>query len=456
MKSYDIIILGGGPGGYVAAIKAAQKGAKVALIEKETVGGICLNHGCIPTKALLKSVKVLKTIKHATDFGIQIEGSISIDWQKMLKRKNMVVKRLTVGVSGLLKKNNIDVYQGFGNVLSQNQISVNDEVLTFKHLVIATGASPIIPSIPGLKEGLNHGFVMTSRELLNIDHIPQSLLIIGGGVIGVEFATIFAQLGTKVTMIEKEHQILPMIDEDITLEYRKLLKKEGIDIITKAEVKAITNQQAHYLINGELKEINIDKILLSVGMKPNLIGLEALHLEMDKNAIKTDEYLRTSINHVYAIGDCNGKYMLAHVASTEGLIAVDHIFGGTRKMQYDYIPNAVYGDPEVATIGLTEKEAKNRNLDYKVSTFPVMALGKALADHEKDGFIKLITHPKTHEIYGAHILSYHASDLIAEFGVAIELNGTAYHLAHTIHPHPTLSELILEVAHGSIGEPIHL
>jgi dihydrolipoamide dehydrogenase len=456
MKSYDIIILGGGPGGYIAAIKAAQKGAKVALIEKETVGGICLNHGCIPTKTLLKNVKVLKTIKHASDFGIQIEGAVSIDWQKMLKRKNMVVKRLTVGVSGLLKKNNIDLYQGFGNVLSRNQISVNDEVLSFNHLVIATGASPIIPPIPGLKEGLNRGFVLTSRELLNIDHIPSSLLIIGGGVIGVEFATIFAQLGTKVTMIEKENQILPMIDEDITLEYRKLLKKEGIEIITSAIVKTITESKAQYLKDGEMKEVNIDKILLSVGMKPNVSGLESLHLEMEKNAIKTDEYLRTSVDHIYAIGDCNGKYMLAHVASTEGLIAIDHIFGSTRKMQYEYIPNAVYGDPEVATIGLTEKEAKNRNLDYKVSIFPVMALGKALADHEKDGFIKLITNPNTHEIYGAHILSYHASDLIAEFGVTIELKGTAYHLAHTIHPHPTLSELILEVAHGSIGEPIHL
>jgi dihydrolipoamide dehydrogenase len=456
MKSYDIIILGGGPGGYIAAIKAAQKGAKVALIEKETVGGICLNHGCIPTKTLLKNVKVLKTIKHASDFGIHIEGNISVDWQKMLKRKNMVVKRLTVGVSGLLKKNNIDLYQGFGNVLSQNQISVNDEILSFNHLVIATGASPIIPPIPGLKEGLNQGFVLTSRELLNIDHIPSSLLIIGGGVIGVEFATIFAQLGTKVTVIEKEHQILPMIDEDITVEYRKILKKEGIEIITSAEVITVTESKAKYVKDGEVKEVTIDKILLSVGMKPNLSGLEALHLEMDRNAIKTDEYLRTSINHIYAIGDCNGKYMLAHVASTEGFIAIDHIFGSTRKMQYDYIPNAVYGDPEVATIGLTEKEARTKNLEYKVSIFPVMALGKALADHEKDGFIKLITNPNTHEIYGAHILSYHASDLIAEFGVTIELKGTAYHIAHTIHPHPTLSELILEVAHGSIGEPIHL
>lgn len=456
MKTYDIVILGGGPGGYVAAIKAAQKGAKVALIEKDTVGGICLNHGCIPTKTLLKNAKVYKTIKNASDYGINIEGLVSIDWQKMLKRKNMVVKRLTIGIAGLLKKNHVDLYQGFGKVESPYEIHVNDEILMFKNLVIATGASPIIPPIKGLKESIDNGYVVTSKELLNIEEIPQSLLIIGGGVIGVEFATIFSQLGTKVTIVEKEDQILPMIDEDITLEYRKILKKEGINIVTSAEVISISNQNVTYHIKGENIEQSFDKVLLSVGMKPNLKGLENLNLEIERNAIKTDEFLRTSLNHIYAIGDCNGKYMLAHVASAEGMIAIEHIFGKKNKMQYEYIPNAIYGHPEVATIGLTEKEAKQRNLDYHVSTFPVMGLGKALADHEKDGFIKLITNPKTHEIYGAHILSYQASDLISEFGVTIELKGTAYHLAHIIHPHPTLSELILEVSHGAIGEPIHL
>ena len=456
MKTFDITVLGGGPGGYVAAIKAAQMGKSVLLIEKEVVGGICLNHGCIPTKALLKNAKVYKQLLHAKDYGIIIDGSMSYDWSLMMKRKNLVVKRLTTGVSGLLKKNGVTVVSGFGKVLSPNKIEVDGEIYETKDLIIATGASPIIPPIPGLKDAYENKIAVTSRELLAIDDAPKSLVVIGGGVIGVEFATIFSSLGSKVTIIEKMDGILPMMDDDIRDTYAKILKREGIDIFTSAEVVKVHGTQVTYKLDGNEVMVQADKVLVSVGMKPNLSGLEALNLKMNRNAIETNEKLETSIKHVYAIGDVNGKYMLAHVASAEGLIAVENILGNERIMHYDRVPNAVYGSPEIASIGLTEKEVKEKGLHYKVSTFPLQASGKALADNEKDGFIKIIVNEQYKEILGAHILAYNASDLIAEIGVTIELEGTAYELAHTIHPHPTLSEIVMEAAHGAIDKPIHL
>ncbi len=456
MKTFDITVLGGGPGGYVAAIKAAQAGKSVLLIEKEVVGGICLNHGCIPTKALLKNAKVYKKLLHAKDYGVIIDGNISYDWSLMMKRKNLVVKKLTTGVTGLLKKNGVTVISGFGKVLSPSQVEVNGEIYESKDLIIATGASPIIPPIPGLKDAYEQKIAVTSRELLAVEEAPKSLAIIGGGVIGVEFATIFSSLGSKVTIIEKMDGILPLMDDDIREAYAKILKKDGIDIYTFAEVIKVNQNKVTYKLNNEEMTIEADKVLVSVGMKPNLSGLEALNLKMNRNAIDTNEKLETSIKHVYAIGDVNGKYMLAHVASAEGLITVENILGHNRNMHYDRVPNAVYGSPEIAMIGLTEKEAKEKGLSYKVSMFPLQASGKALADNEKDGFIKLIVNEQYKEILGAHILAYNASDLIAEIGVTLELEGTAYELAHTIHPHPTLSEIVMEAAHGAIDKPIHL
>lgn len=457
MKSYEIIVLGGGPGGYVAAIKAAQLGAKVALIEKEVVGGICLNHGCIPTKTLLKNAKVYKTIKHASDYGVLLGGDVSFDWSLMLKRKDSVVKKLTMGVSGLLKKNGVDVISGFGKVLAPDKVEVNGEIYQTKNLIIATGASPIMPPIPGLKESYEQGIAVTSRELLQIKDAPKNLVVIGGGVIGVEFATIFSSLGSKVTIIEKLDGIVPMMDDDIRTQYAKILKREGIEIFVNAEVKAVNKNEVTYQFEGKDHKITADTILVSVGMRANSQGLEVLNLKMDRANIVTDEHLRTSIPNVYAIGDVNGKYMLAHVASAEGLVAVEYIMGNKKAhLNYDRVPNAVYGSPEIASVGLTEKEAKAKGLKYKVSTFPLAASGKAMADNEKDGFVKLIVSEQYKEIIGAHILSYNASDLIAEIGVTLELEGTAHEIAHTIHPHPTLSEIIMEAAHGAVDKPIHM
>jgi dihydrolipoamide dehydrogenase len=457
LKSYDIIVLGGGPGGYVAAIKAAQLGGKVALIEKEVVGGICLNHGCIPTKTLLKNAKVYKTIKHASEYGIVLGGDVSFDWSLMLKRKDSVVRRLTTGVSGLLKKNGVDVISGFGKVLSATKVEVNGEVFETKNLILATGASPIIPPIPGLKEAYEHKIAVTSRELLAIKDAPKKLVIIGGGVIGVEFATIFSSLGSDVTIIEKLDGIIPMMDDDIRSQYQKILKREGIKIFVNAEVKAVKGNEVTYQIDGKDETVTADTILVSVGMRPNSAELEVLNLKMDRAAVVTDEHLETSVKGVYAIGDLNGKYMLAHVASAEGIVAAEYIMGKKdARMRYDRVPNAIYGSPEVASVGLTEKEVKEKGIAYKVSTFPLQASGKALADNEKDGFVKLIVSEKYKEILGAHILSYGASDLIAELGVTMTLEGTANEIAHTIHPHPTLSEIIMEAAHGAVDKPIHM
>jgi len=457
LKSYDVLVLGGGPGGYVAAIKAAQLGGKVALIEKEVVGGICLNHGCIPTKTLLKNAKVYKTIKHASEYGVVLGSDVSFDWSLMLKRKDSVVKRLTTGVSGLLKKNGVDVISGWGKVLSKNQVEVNGEVIETKNLILATGASPIVPPIPGLKDAYEKEIAVTSRELLRIKEAPKKLVIIGGGVIGIEFATIFSSLGSDVTIIEKLDGILPMMDDDIRGQYQKILKREGIKIYVNAEVKSVKDHEVTYQLEGKDETISSDTILVSVGMRPNSAGLEVLNLKMDRAAVVTDEHLETSVKGVYAIGDLNGKYMLAHVASAEGIVAAEYIMGKKdAHMRYDRVPNAVYGSPEVASVGMTEKEVKEKGIAYKVSTFPLQASGKALADNEKDGFVKMIVSEKYKEIIGAHILSYGASDLIAELGVTMTLEGTAHEIAHTIHPHPTLSEIIMEAAHGAVDKPIHM
>ncbi len=456
MKTYDIIVLGGGPGGYVAAIKAAQNNLKVALIEKEVVGGICLNHGCIPTKTLLKNAKVYKTLNHASDYGVTIDGKIGFDWTQMMKRKNLVVKKLTTGVAGLLKKNGVEVFNGLGNVVAKDKVEVNGETLTCKNLILATGASPIVPPIDGLKEAYEKGFARTSREMLQIEEAPKNLVIIGGGVIGVEFATIFSSLGSKVTIIEKLNGILPMMDDDIRTQYTKILKKDKIDILVNAEVKSVKTDKVIYHLDGKDHEVKADSVLISVGMKANTKGLEELKLKMERNAIVTDDQLKTNIDHVYAIGDVNGKYMLAHVASHEGIVAVENILGHDKNMNYGRMPNAVYGSPEIASVGLTEKELKEKGVKYKVSTFPLLASGKALADNEKDGFVKLLVSEQYKEILGAHILAYNASDLIAELGVTMELEGTAYEVANTVHPHPTLSEIIMEAAHGAIDKPIHI
>ncbi|GAB6086631.1 dihydrolipoyl dehydrogenase [Alkaliphilus crotonatoxidans] len=454
---YDVIVLGGGPGGYVAAIKAAQMGGKVALIEKEALGGVCLNWGCIPTKALLKNARVYQDILKSDFYGIEgIEKEkIKVNWPQMLKRKDKVVKRLVMGVEGLMKKNKIDLYRGFGQVLDATHVEVNDQRLEGNRLILATGASPMMPDIKGLKEGYEKGIVLTSKELLSMEKLPETMVILGGGVIAVEFATLLNTLGVKVTLLQRSEGILSGTEREMAATLSKHLTHNGVNIITKASVKAIDGHIVIAAINGEEKQFKGDKILLSLGTKPNLKGLEGLSLEVNQRGIVTNDKLETSIKGVYAIGDLNGKYMLAHVASAEGIVAASNAMGEEEYLNYKIIPSCIYSFPEIASVGLTEEEAKAQGYQVLVSRFPLSANGKALAEGESIGFVKVVADQQYGEILGTHIMAVHATDMIAEAVISMELEGTAHDVAKAIHPHPTLSEIVMEAAHGIMGKPIH-
>lgn len=457
MKNYDIVVIGAGPGGYVAAIKAGQLGAKVAIVEKNKVGGVCLNIGCIPTKALIKSARVYQEILNANEFGVDLDKStVKVNLKQVVKRKDDIVNKLTSGVSMLLKKNKVDVYNGEAKVKDSNTIEVNGEVLNTKNIIIATGARPVIPPIQGVEEGLKNGFILTSKEALSLDTVPNNFVIVGGGVIGIEFATIYSSFGSKVTVIEMADSILLSADEEVRQTYMKYLQKQNITVITKGKVTKIADGKVTYEKDGKVNEVVADKVLMSVGMRPNVEGFEHLGFEITKQGIKTNEKLETTVKGIYAIGDVNGKMMLAHVASAEGIIAVENIMGKESKMDYNKVPAGIYGTPEIAQIGITEQEAKAKNIDYKVSKFPLLGNGKSLAEGETDGFVKIIADKKYNEVIGVHILAPHATDLISEAAVLMELEGTAYELAKAIHPHPTLSETIMEAAHGIIDKPIHI
>ena len=457
MQSFDIVIVGGGPGGYVAAIKAGQLGYKVAVIERENVGGVCLNWGCIPTKTLLKSAKVFEQFKHAKDYGIDVKpDSFSANFPDMVKRKDSVVRRLTGGVAALLKKNGATLIKGFGEVVDATHVKVGEETIEAKFIILATGASVIMPPIPGLQEGFDAGFVLTSKEILDLKTLPSSLVIVGGGVIGLEFATIFNSLGTKVTVIEKQPTILTSIDEEIRGLFFKKISKDGVQIITNATVSSLGQGTVTYDVDGKTTDIKVDKVLMAVGMKPNTKSFASLNLAMEKAGVQVNEHMQTSVSNVYAIGDVTGKFMLAHVASHAGLVAIDHIHGHDAKMDYRTIPSGIYTFPEIAMVGLTEQDAKAQGIDYKVSTFPVMANGKAMGENEKDGLVKIIVSKPYNEIIGVHIMASSATEMITEATLAINLEATAEELVNTIHPHPTLAEMIMEAAHGIIDKPIHI
>jgi len=447
---YDSIVIGSGPGGYVAAIKGAQLGLSVAIIEKNDLGGVCLNHGCIPTKTLLKSAKVYQEILKANTFGIKIDkSSVSVDWLKMLKRKDIAVKRLTTGVKGLLQKNGVDIIQGLAEVVDKNNIMVAGKMYTTKSIIIATGASAFVPPIKGIKEGIESNNIMTYKEILNIKEIPKNLVVLGGGVIGVEFATLFNAVGSNVTIIEKD-KILQNVDSEVRDSYRKLLKKQKIKILEDTELLEITNNKA--VTSSE--EISFDTMLLSIGTKPNLVGVEKLNLKTYGGGIVTNDSLETSIKDVYAIGDVNGRTNLAHVSSAEGEIAIENVAGLNKKMNYNRVPAGIYGFPEIAYVGLTEDELPNDN--YIISKFPLAANGRALAEGATDGFIKIIADKEYGELVGVHIIGASATELIAGIVSTMELEGTIYELAKTIHPHPTISEIIMEAAKGAIDKPIHI
>ena len=457
-KKYDIIVVGGGPGGYVAAIRAAQLGKKVAIIEKETLGGVCLNWGCIPTKSLLKNAHVYEIVKNAKSYGIDIP-SYSVNWPKIIKRSRNIAKRLSKGIEYLMKKNKIDHFSGFASLIDKNTINVLNDDKSMKlrtdYIIIATGTNQ--RSLPGLD--IDKQLIISSKEALMLDKIPKEIVVIGAGAIGIEFAHLFNTFGSKVTVIEAMDTILPNEDEDISNELTSILKKRKINILTNTKVDEIkkTKSSIKLIINN--KEIKADKLLVAIGVTGNIsnIGLNKLSVKSNKGFISTNSFMQTNLDNIYAIGDVSGPPLLAHVASAEGVVAVEHICGlNPKNMKYDNIPACTYCEPEIASVGLTEKKAKETGYDLKIGRFPFRALGKSLADGNHDGFVKIIYDAKYGELLGCHIIGHEASNLISEISLARTLETTYYEVLKTILPHPTLSEAIHEATADALNEAIHI
>ncbi|MDI6546225.1 MULTISPECIES: dihydrolipoyl dehydrogenase [Bacillus] len=469
---YDVVILGGGTGGYVAAIRAAQLGLKTAVVEKEKLGGTCLHKGCIPSKALLRSAEVYRTAREADQFGVETAG-VSLNFEKVQQRKQAVVDKLAAGVNHLMKKGKIDVYTGYGRILGPSifsplpgTISVErgngeeNDMLIPKQVIIATGSRPRM--LPGLEaDGKS---VLTSDEALQMEELPQSIIIVGGGVIGIEWASMLHDFGVKVTVIEYADRILPTEDLEMSKEMESLLKKKGIQFITGAKVlpDTVTKTSDDISIqaekDGETVTYSAEKMLVSIGRQANIegIGLENTDIVTENGMISVNESCQTKESHIYAIGDVIGGLQLAHVASHEGIIAVEHFAGlNPHPLDPTLVPKCIYSSPEAASVGLTEDEAKANGHNVKIGKFPFMAIGKALVYGESDGFVKIVADRDTDDILGVHMIGPHVTDMISEAGLAKVLDATPWEVGQTIHPHPTLSEAIGEAALAADGKAIH-
>ena len=457
---YNVIIIGGGPGGYVAAIRAAQLGKKVAVVEANHLGGICLNWGCIPTKALLENAEVYDIVKNAKKYGIEV-GDVTVNWEKMIKRSRDVAKRLSKGIEFLIKKNKIDYISARGKLLGNGKVETTDAdgkitEISADNIIIATGARA--KYFPGMEPDGNQ--VITYKEAMIPERQPKSLVIIGAGAIGVEFAHFYHTFGTEVTLIEALPNILPVEDEDISVELGKLFKKRKMNILTNTMVDKIEKSKSKvkvHLKDGEI--IEAEKALIAVGVKGNVedLGLEECSISVEKGWIKVNGYLQTSQTNVYAIGDVAGPPWLAHKASAEGIIAAEHLAKlNPEPMKYDNIPGCTYCHPEVASVGLTEKTAIEKGYEVKIGNFPFRGLGKSMAVGDTDGFVKVIYDAKYGEMLGCHIIGAEATNLITEAVIARNLETTHHEVLKTIHPHPTLSEAIMEATADALGEAIHI
>lgn len=462
----DIAIIGGGPGGYVAAIYAAQNGKNVVLIEKDKLGGTCLNRGCIPTKALVRSAEVYKIIKNADKFGCLLQNP-SVDIKKVIERKNKVVNELNSGIKYLMKKNNVTVLEGLGSFVDKETIHVKgnsrEYIVKAQNIIIATGSKPYIPQIEGINE-INNNNIITSDEALEIKDLSKKMIIIGGGVIGMEFAFIFANFGVDVSIIEYFDNCLANLDDDVIAEISRNAIEKGIKIYTGSKVEEVYKTEDNELIvgflqKGERKYLRGDKILLAVGRKPYIdeLGIEKLGIELNDNkrGIKVNSKMQTNISNIYAIGDVTDRILLAHVASHQGIVAVDNILGKEKEMDYANVPSAIFTEPEIATVGINEREAISKGIEIKVSKIPFASNGKALTYGDNRGFIKLIEDIHNKKIIGATIIGIHATDLIANITLAIKKNLCPEDIIETIYAHPTTSEIIHEAALGLEKGAIH-
>lgn len=453
-SSFDVAVIGGGIGGYVSAIKAAQYGKSVCLIEKkERLGGVCLNVGCIPTKALLKSVEVFNVVKNAEIFGVKgiQQEAVIPDMSLFQKRKQQIVERLTNGVKYLLDSNGVVVIRGDARAIDSHRIKVGEDVVEAENIIVATGSSPATFSF--ISE--NNPYVKNSKDILSINFIPDRMVIIGGGIIGFEFAYLFANLGTQVTIVEYMDRILPMVDKDISNMARENLADLGVKFFTSSKVIAIEKNEVTFEENGGTQKLQSELILVSVGRKPNISDFTLEGLEIEKGGIKVDSYLRTSIPNIFAVGDVNGKSMLAHTALMEGLVAVENICGNKIEMEYHAVPGCIYGYPELAWVGLSEEEARKLNKNIEVGVFPLSGNGKAQIEGVKGGVIKVVIDSRLKEILGVHIYAPHATDMINEISLAINMEASVEEVIRTVHPHPTISEIIPEAFHASLGRAIH-
>ncbi|HRG51228.1 MAG TPA: dihydrolipoyl dehydrogenase [Bacteroidia bacterium] len=460
--SYDLIVIGSGPGGYVAAIRASQLGLKTAVVERENLGGICLNWGCIPTKALLKSAQVFEYLKHASDYGISVKGG-DADFGAVVKRSRDVADGMSKGVQFLMKKNKIDVITGTGKVKAGKKVDVTADGKTTtydaKHIIIATGArSRQLPNLP--QDGKK---IIGYREALVLPKVPKTMVVVGSGAIGSEFAYFYATMGTKVTLVEYLPSIVPVEDAEVSKQLERSFKKIGIEVMTEASVEKVDTKGDGCKVTIKTKkgeqQVDCDIVLSAVGIQANLenLGLEETGIATDKGKILTNPYYQTNIPGYYAIGDCVGGQALAHVASAEGIICVEKIAGHhPEPLDYNNIPGCTYCQPEIASVGMTEAKAKEAGIEVKIGKFPFSASGKASAAGAKDGFVKLIFDAKYGELLGAHMIGANVTEMIAEIVAIRKLETTGHELIKTVHPHPTMSEAIMEAAAAAYGEVIHM
>lgn len=466
--AYDVVVIGSGPGGYVAAIRASQLGFKTAIVEKESLGGICLNWGCIPTKALLKSAQVVEYIKHAESYGIEATGKPKFD--AIIKRSRGVADKMSKGVQYLMKKNKIDVILGHGKVKAKGQVEVTDkdnkkQIVEGKHIIIATGGRS--RELPSMKQDGKK--IIGYREAMNLPAQPRSIIVVGSGAIGVEFGYFYNAVGTKVTIVEFLPRIVPVEDEDVSKELEKNFKKAGIEIMTSSEVTSVDTSgngvKAKVKTPDGEKVLEADILLSAVGVAANIenIGLEELGIKVDKGRIMVDKNYQTNVPGIYAIGDCVPGQALAHVASKEGIICVEAIGYNEKKfnhqpeaLDYNNVPGCTYCFPEIASVGYTEKQAKEAGYEIKVGKFPLSAAGKATAAGHNEGFIKVIFDAKYGEWLGTHMIGYNVTEMIAETVVARKLETTYHEVLNSIHPHPTISENVKEAIEVAYGEAIHI
>jgi dihydrolipoamide dehydrogenase len=461
---YDILVIGSGPGGYVTAIRAAQLGNKVGVVEKENLGGICLNWGCIPTKSLLKSAQVFEYALHAADYGVSITGDVKPDFEAMVKRSRGVAEGMSKGIQYLFKKNKIETIAGFGKLAGKNKVEVTAEDgtksdITAKHIILATGArSRQLPNLP-----LDNEKVLGYRKAMTLTQQPKTMVVVGSGAIGSEFAYFYQAIGTLVTLVEFMPNVVPLEDEEVSKLLERSFKKMGMKVMTNSTVEKVDTSGEGCKVTIKTKKgeeiVEADVVMSAVGITPNIenIGLEEMGIAVENGRVKVDEFYRTNAEDVYAIGDIIATPALAHVASAEGIACVEMIMGlNPEPIDYKNIPGCTYTNPEISSLGLTEAKAREAGYDIKIGKFPYSASGKASAAGQKDGFVKLIFDAKYGELLGAHLIGGNVTEMIAELVVAKKLESTGRELTKAIHPHPTMSEAIMEAAAAAYGEVIHI